>query len=123
MARKNVIPAHKMLDAVDITTNQTSENTTVTNLDRASVSIEWSGSDAVGEIQFDARKQKEGKFNPELDWTQLDFGTTIDITGASGSHEVIFDSLDFTDLRIRFVSTSGTSGTLSAVLTAKQIGG
>lgn len=125
MARKNVIPSHKMLDAVDLTADRTSETTKVANLDRASVFIDWTGSDAVGEIQFEARKIKESKPDAEADadWRTLDFGSTIDITGASGSHEVIFDALDFTDLRVKFVSTSGTTGTLTAVMTAKQIGG
>lgn len=123
MARKNVIDAHKMLDAVDITTNQTSEPTKTTFLDRASVSVNWTGSDAVGELVFEAKKQVPGKSTAESNWTALDFGTTINITGASGNHEIIFDALDFTDLRVRYVSTSGTTGTLTAVLTAKQIGG
>jgi hypothetical protein len=123
MARKNIIPSHSMLQDVDITTDQTSESTNVAHLDRASVSIDWTGSDAVGEIQFEAKKQENNKALPDADWRALDFGSTIDITGASGSHEVIFDALDFTDLRVKFVSTSGTTGTLTAVLTAKQIGG
>jgi hypothetical protein len=112
-----------MLDNIDLTSTQTSESTHTANLDRASVSIEWSGSDAVGTIEFEAKKAKKDVSTPELDWTTLDFGATIDITGASGNHEIIFDALDFTDLRVKFNSTSGTVGNLSAVLTAKQIGG
>lgn len=114
-----------MLDSVDITTDQTSEPTTVTHLDRASISIEWSGSDSVGEIQFEFRKLKEGlaESQADTDWTAVDFGATINITGASGTHEVIFNALDFTQLRVKYLSTSGTTGILTATLNAKQVGG
>lgn len=112
-----------MLDAIDLTSTQTSESTHVLNLDRASVHIDWSGSDAVGEVQFEAKKQVKDKSQVDSDWQTLDFGSTISISGASGTHQIIFDSLDFTHLRVKFVYTSGTSGSLNAVLTAKQIGG
>lgn len=125
MARKNVIISHKMLNEAALTGDSTSLPTDVVNLDRASISIAWSNSDAVGEIQFEARKIK--KSQPEVladtEWYTLDFGATIDISGASGTHEVIFDALDFTQLRVKYVSTSGTTGEIDAVLTAKQIGG
>lgn len=123
MARKNVIPSFKMLNEIDLTTNATSPATVITHLDRASVFIDWSGSDAVGEVQFEARKIDKDKPVADADWRTLDFGATIDITGASGNHEVILNSLDFTELRVQYITTSGTTGTLTATLTAKQIGG
>ena len=123
MARKNVIASHKMLDSIDLTSNQDSDPTNVTNLDRASVHVDWSGSDAVGEIQFEAKKQDKNKSTPDSDWQTIDFGSAISITGASGNHQIIFDALDFTHLRVKFVYTSGTTGSLNAVITAKQIGG
>lgn len=125
MARKNVIPSHRMLDEISLAGSATSDPTNVVNLDRASISIDWTGSDAVGAVTVESRKLKEGK--PEAladsDWKELDFGATIDITGASGSHEIIFDALDFTEFRVVFTQSSGSTGTLSATLTAKQIGG
>ena len=112
-----------MLDAVSLASNQTSSETNVTHLDRASVSIDWTGSDAVGTVEFEARKINANEAVADADWRTLDFGATIDITGASGNHEVLFNSLDFTEFRVKFVRTSGTTGTITAVLTAKQIGG
>ncbi len=124
MARKNTISSHKVFDAIDLTSTQNSPHTKTINLDRASVSISWSGSDAVGEIKFQARKIKES--TPDVlaasDWKDLDFGASIDITGASGTHEVIFDALDFTDLRAVFEYTSGSTGTLTATMSAKTVG-
>jgi len=114
-----------MLDAIDLTSTQQSNPTKTINLDRASVSVEWSGFDGTGELKFQARKIKESKPDVEADsdWKDLDFGSTIDITGASGTHEIIFDALDFTDLRAVYEHNVGTTGTLTAVLSAKQIGG
>jgi len=114
-----------MLDSISLASTSTSPSTKTINLDRASVSVSWSGSDAVGELKFQARKIKESTPDSLADhpWTDLDFGATINITGASGSHEVIFDALDFTDLRAVYEPTSGSTGTLTAVLSAKQIGG
>ncbi len=113
-----------MLDEASLASNSTSPSTKTINLDRASVFVSWSGSDAVGELKFQARKIKDA--TPETladsDWADLDFGATIDITGAAGSHEVIFNALDFTDLRAVYESTSGSTGTLTAVLSAKTVG-
>lgn len=123
MGRKNVILSHKMLDDISLITNASSDPTNVANLDRASVSIEWSASDAVGSITFQGRKKKLQTSEVDADWFELDFGSTIDITGGAGDHQVIFDSLDFTELRVNYNYVSGTIGTLKAVITAKQIGG
>lgn len=112
-----------MLDSVALTGNQTSDSTNVINFDRASIFVDWSGSDAVGEMQVEARKKDKDKSSIDADWRTLDFGSTISISGASGDHEILFDSLDFTEFRIKFVYTSGTAGALTATLTAKQVGG
>lgn len=112
-----------MFDAVDLSVAQTSSSTNVTYLDRASITLEWTGSDAVGVITVEARKKKEAQSVADSDYKVLDFGSSIDITGVTGDHILIFDSLDFTDIRIQYVPTSGTVGTLTAVITAKQIGG
>lgn len=122
MARKNVVASHKMLDDADISTNQTSDVSNVTNLDRASISVAWSGTSPVGELFVEAKKQKATSQTADLDWKALDFGSSISITGNSGDHEIILNSLDFTHLRVRYASTSGT-GTLTAVITSKQVGG
>lgn len=122
MARKNIIASHKMLDSVSLTSNSESSITNVINLDRASVSIQWSGSDSVGEVEFHARKKEKEKSTADTQWYTLDFGSSIAITGASGSHEVIFDSLDFCELKAVYTTASGTTGSLTAVISAKTVG-
>ena len=116
MGRKNVVKSFKMLDAVDISSSQTSDATNVINLDTASIHVVWSaGSSPVGTITVEAR-------NGENDsWYELDFGSTISVSGASGDHQIMLNEMPFTDIRILYTATSG-SATLTATLTMKTMG-
>ena len=122
MARKNVIPSFKMLDSVSISTDQTSSTTNVTNLDRATIVLEWTGTSPVGVVTVEAQKKEIQNALADTSWIELDFGATIAISGNTGNHVLILDNLDFTDIRVQYVATSGM-GSLTATLTAKQIGG
>lgn len=114
--RKNVIKGFSMMDEVDISANATSSTVNVLNLDKASIYIDWAGSSPVGELTVEA---KNGENSP---WYALDFGVTIDVTGNTGDHLIILNEMPFEQLRIQYASTSG-SGTISAYITAKQVGG
>jgi hypothetical protein len=117
LARKNVLKPYKMIDGGDLSSNITSSTTSVINLDKASISISWSGSSPVGTIEVEARN---GEADP---WTALDFGgSTISISGNSGSHRILLNETPFTDVRVSYTATSGT-GTIDAIITAKQVGG
>jgi len=122
MARKNVIPSFKMLDSADISTNQTSSTTNVTHLDRATIVLEWTGTSPVGVVTVEAQKKETQNAVADTSWIELDFGVTIAISGDTGNHVLILDNLDFTDIRLQYVSTSGV-GAMTATLTAKQVGG
>lgn len=114
--RKNVVRGYKMFDAVSLATSATSNEVNVINLDKASIYLDWTGSSLSGTLTVEAR-------NDEKDtWFELDFGTPISITGASGSHVLIFNELPHNTIRLVFTSTSG-SGSLDAILAAKQVGG
>jgi hypothetical protein len=114
MSRKSVLKSYKMLDVADISVNVSSSATSVINLDKASIHLKWSGT-AVGEISVMAR-------NGELDpWYELDFGQAINITSGPGEHQIVFNELPFTDIRLDYASTSG-AGTLDATISAKVVG-
>lgn len=121
MGRKNILQPYKMLDEITLTSTQSSESTNVSGLDSAMIMIDWSGSDAVGTMLVEARMIKPNASEASIDWQTLDFGT-IGISGASGNHQIQFNRLDFSELRISFQYTSGTAGTLSAVITGKVTG-
>jgi len=116
MARKNVVQAFKMIDSGDMSSNIESVSTNVTYLDVSSIAISWSGSSPAGTITIEARN---GEANA---WTELDFGSTISVSGNSGSHRVVFTEMPFTDLRVVYTASSGT-GSLDAIITSKQVGG
>lgn len=116
MSRKHVVKSFKMLDAVSLAADQTSAATNVLQLDNATIHISWTGTAPVGVIAVQARN---GEFDP---WFDLSFGSvTIDITGASGDHQILFKEMPFTDMRLKYIRTSGV-GNLTATLTMKSIG-
>lgn len=115
MGRKNVLPSYKMASAADMSADITTSATSVLNLDKASIHIAWSGTAPVGIVIVQARN---GENDP---WYALDMGGTIAISGASGSHQLVFNELPFTDIRLMYDRTSG-SGALNATLTMKVVG-
>lgn len=121
MARKNILEPYKMFDSVDISQTETSHIVNIKNMDKASIILEWTGSSPVGTIDVQVRNIKE-PVGPVTSWISLDMGATINITGASGNHILRFDELPFSEVRLVYTSVSGT-GSLTATVTAKQIGG
>lgn len=116
MGRKNVVKSYDMFtqSGGDISAPIVSDVVNVINQDKASIHIVWAGSSPVGEIVVEAR-------NGENDsWYTLDFDT-ITVTGNSGNHQLIFNELPFTDIRLQYGYTSGT-GTITARLTSKVVG-
>jgi len=118
MSRKNVVKTYKMLESEDVSVNITSSTTNVINLDKASIVLEWSGTAPVGTVTIEATNDDPDK-SPL--WRELDFGSTISISGNTGNHDLIFNELPFRAMRIQYVAGSGT-GTLTATLTSKTVG-
>jgi hypothetical protein len=115
MGRKSVLKSFKMIDAGDMSTSLPSQSTNVINLDKASIHLVWTGTSPVGVITVEAQ-------NGENDsWYDLDFGSTINISGNSGDHQIVFSELSFTTIRINYTRTSGT-GSLTATISAKVTG-
>lgn len=115
MGRKSTVESFNMFKDADISTNATSEVVNTLRQDKASIHISWSGSTAVGTITVEAR-------NGENDsWYEINMGGTISVSGVSGDHQLLFNELPFTDVRLQYTSTSGT-GNINAYLTMKVTG-
>jgi hypothetical protein len=97
------------------TASTTSSVSEVLNLDNIGIVVNWAGSSPVGALTIQAS-------NDQLTWVSLDFGSTIDISGDSGSHIIDIAQLPYAYLRAVYTKASGT-GTLFASLACKQIGG
>jgi len=125
MARK-LTHTHYMRDNVsnlqdlDISANLTTEITNVENSDNIGIQLIWNGAAPSGEVFIEVSNDYEKNINPGT-WTELDFGVPILITGNSGNHIININLVPFSDLRLRYESTSGT-GTMNAVLTMKTVG-
>lgn len=119
MARKHVTKPIAVFNDTDISINQTSTTVNVENLDKGSVLMEWTGTAPVGVVTVEARNRRDDETQSE--WETLNFGSNIDITGNSGSHQIIFNELPFTEIRLQYTSTSGT-GTMNAVTLFKTVG-
>lgn len=115
MSKKTVLYSYKLLDNQAVSANTTSNTTSVAQLDKASIDLRWSASTLAATVEVQAKN------GPSGDWRAIDMGSTITISGASGSHELIFNELPFTDLRL-YVAYSSGSGTVDAVITAKSGG-
>lgn len=121
MSRKNVTKPTKIIDAGDLSANITSSEINVENLDKGSIHLDWTGSTPVGVITVEARNQNTQDNTDTNPWITLDLGTPINISGNTGNHQLIFNELPFTKLRLKFAFGSGT-GTLNATATMKTVG-
>lgn len=114
---------HKMFDSEDISITATSSKSNVDGIDQAAVVISWSGTAPVGVVTFESSNSdaKDFQNNNEV-WEELDFGlAVIAVSGATGSHQVVFNALPFKWLRIKYTSTSGI-GSIIAHLNATSVG-
>jgi hypothetical protein len=102
---------------IDINSDYTSDAVNVAQTDILSCHFQWRSSSLVAEIIVQARNG-----NDDIDdWRELDFGTAINISGTSGEHEIILQSMAFTEIRI-FVDVASGSGEIGATVTTKAIG-
>ena len=127
MARKNVT-THVMLESGDMSSSLQSAATNVSYLDVATIRLNCTSTDALGTVKIQA-KQIDKQNMPEAvsDWFDVEglSAISIDMTAQSpdSSHQIIFNQLPFTDIRVVYTPTSGT-GTLDSVkISAKQVGG
>ena len=120
--RKDVLnpKGFKAFNAVSMATNQTSPIIYIPYLDNLGIVVSWeNGSSLAGEVVVEVANQQENP-NESIIWGELDFGTTISISGASGEHLINCAQLPFNAMRIKYISTSGT-GDLTAIVQVKMV--
>jgi hypothetical protein len=114
LSRKNLI-SKKFVDALAVSTTQDSDTLNLGQTDKASVHLTWTGSSPDITVTVKARNGNADTFRT------LNMGGTIAISGASGEHELIFNELPFTELKLTFTRASG-SATITANFTSKSVG-
>lgn len=114
MARKHVI-SKKFIDSQSVTSDYTSEVLNVAQTDSGSIHLSWTGSSPSIVVNVQVRNGEKDTFR------SLDFGSTISISGSSGEHELIFNSMPFTEMKL-FLDHSSGSAVVTANFTFKSEG-
>lgn len=112
--RRSVIKALKILDAVDISTSQTSQALEVTNIDIVGCIVEWSGTDVSGKMLVEVQ-------NGNSSWSPLTLSTTPIVSGNTGNLVINIGSFSFEKMRFTYTRTAG-SGVLTATVSTKAVG-
>lgn len=123
MAKKSVIQPFKAIDAGDMAGDILGEFTCVKNQDNMSYQVKWSGTAPLGEILVEVTNDDLDNLNniPTAQWTELDFGTPINIAANSGDHLLNINQNPGAYIRIRYARTSG-DGSLTCTLVSKALG-
>lgn len=116
MGRRNLIQPYKVFNAADMSGNltQAAPYTTIDQVDKIGIELEWAGTAPVGNFFVDVAYQYPNTLEFTT-WIALDFGSSIAISGNSGQHIITINDPPFQKLRLRYVATSGT-GTLTATV-------
>lgn len=115
MSRRNILRPFKTVDAASMAGDVTSATTNVDQLDFVAFDVSWSGTSPVGEIFVDGRN------GSDLPWQTVSFGVSVAVSGNSGSHRLQLEEEGFSEVRLRYVRTSGT-GTLDAWISGETEG-
>lgn len=123
---KRVIFPFKMIAAGNMSTSLLGTESSVAFIDYGKILIQWTGTSPVGNINIEELVVESSR-NPDgnidvweaINFTDLAGGTDIPISGNTGEHEIIFNKLPFSKLRVRYIRTSGI-GTLNVIFTAKE---
>lgn len=113
MGRKHILRKAVVMDAEDITTDPTSLETVVENLDFFSYDLSWVSANISGEAFVEVNSDE----NPTSSsvWTRLDLGTTVGLNTTESDHTILVRDVHFKRARLAYENTSGT-GTLSVAI-------
>jgi hypothetical protein len=115
MGRKNIVASYALFDDSDLSDALESEVINVQNMDNGGLHLAWSDVTGTSTVTIEARNGSKDS------WFELDLGSAVTISGATGDHQLIFLEFPFTDIRVS--TSAATTGSLDARITLKQIGG
>ena len=104
-----------MFDSEVVSSATTSKEINVGQTDLAAIDVVWSASSLVADVKVEAQTGDDSA------WREVDISGTPAISGASGDHQIIFNELPFTKIRLSVGVTSG-SGTITATISTKSKG-
>jgi hypothetical protein len=114
MSRKSIIQSYKVIDAGAMASNITSTVQDCRQIDNIGLMASWSGTAPIGVLTVEVS-------NDQSTWSALDFGAPINVSGASGNHNININQIPFVWMRVVYTASSGT-GVLNCHLAAKVVG-
>lgn len=124
MSRKSQIQPYLAINAGSMASaSLTGSVTNVFQTDVVEYLVTWSGGQATNgsfKIQY---THDTSDNTPSSAWYDLDFGVTIVLDGAAGSHQLIINQVSFSKLRPVYTRTNvSATGTLNANIIATSKG-
>ena len=114
-----VLKPYFVFDATVADSTKYSEITDVSGLLVVEYDINWSGGSSLnGAITLESLLYKPTDDATTWVWQTLDLGSAVTLTGTSGSHTIILNSVPMTQLRLKYTSTAGTA-VLNATIKGK----
>ena len=120
---KRIIQTYAVIDAHDIATSITGEETNTSYMDTVKYEVAFTGASPAGTLQFEGVLRQKGTDGLDADaWKLINFGTTgtdITISGAV-EHTFIFSPCVFLKIRPKYTTTGGSAGALTVIVSGKE---
>lgn len=121
--RKNVILPFKMLDAQTLDSSFNTDPTNIQYLDNVSLQISVTTTANTGQFAIEVSNDPQNERDPSTaTWDELDLDPPIAaLADADTTISIDMNQLGFTYIRLKFTLGTGTNGTATAYLTAKEL--
>lgn len=126
MGRKPLVTQFDMFSASgSMAADNTSASTNIEQMDKATIHLSWSAG-PVGEFFLQARVGSKSQSQPNTkyddSWFNVDMGAAMSITGADSELLIQLNECPGTEIRVKYIRTSGSASDLKALLTMKAVG-
>lgn len=125
MARKNTLKSYVLLNAQSTASSfdTYSNPTNIDYLDNVGIQVVWTGT-TVGVLEVygsnDDANAQQGKY--PTNWSKFEFGATINVDTTNSDLLIHMNQVPYSWIALKYTATSGT-GTMTATITCKEVGG
>lgn len=125
MSRKNTLKSSVIVNGVSTASNfdTFSTPTNIDYLDNLGIQVVWTGS-TVGVLEVYGSNDDASKSTTRLPvkWSKFEFGSTINVDTTNSDLLIHMNQVPYSWIALKYTATSGT-GTMTATITCKEVGG
>lgn len=125
MGRKSVVTQYNVFEASgDMTADNTSQIVSLQTTDKATIHLKWTAG-PVGEFQLQARNgSKTGAQPAPIDdsFFVVDLGSAMTISSSDSEILIALNESPGTEIRIKYLASSGTAADLRGLIQMKAVG-